>query len=58
MRAAGRGGRIISVTSVHEHAPGYGSSAYCAAKGRARPAHQGDGAGTGSQDDLGVRSKS
>ncbi|MFG3680660.1 SDR family oxidoreductase [Micromonospora chalcea] len=33
MRAAGRGGRIISVTSVHEHAPRVGSSAYCAAKG-------------------------
>lgn len=33
MRAAGRGGRIINVTSVHEHAPRVGSSAYCAAKG-------------------------
>ncbi|GAB3381737.1 SDR family oxidoreductase [Micromonospora halotolerans] len=33
MRAAGRGGRIISITSVHEHAPRVGSSAYCAAKG-------------------------
>ncbi len=32
MRAAGRGGRIISITSVHEHAPRVGSSAYCAAK--------------------------
>ncbi|MEU1847657.1 SDR family oxidoreductase [Micromonospora sediminicola] len=33
MRATGRGGRIISITSVHEHAPRVGSSAYCAAKG-------------------------
>ncbi|MBQ1046761.1 MULTISPECIES: SDR family oxidoreductase [unclassified Micromonospora] len=33
MRAAGRGGRIINITSVHEHAPRVGSSAYCAAKG-------------------------
>ncbi|MFJ1539696.1 SDR family oxidoreductase [Micromonospora chalcea] len=33
MRAAGRGGRIIGITSVHEHAPRVGSSAYCAAKG-------------------------
>lgn len=33
MRAAGRGGRIISITSVHEHAPRVGASAYCAAKG-------------------------
>ncbi|HEX6498675.1 MAG TPA: SDR family oxidoreductase [Micromonosporaceae bacterium] len=31
--AAGRGGRIINITSVHEHAPLVGSSAYCAAKG-------------------------
>jgi NAD(P)-dependent dehydrogenase (short-subunit alcohol dehydrogenase family) len=30
---AGRGGRIINVTSVHEHVPLAGSSAYCAAKG-------------------------
>jgi NAD(P)-dependent dehydrogenase (short-subunit alcohol dehydrogenase family) len=30
---AGRGGRIINVTSVHEHAPRVGSGAYCAAKG-------------------------
>ncbi len=30
---AGRGGRIINVTSVHEHVPLEGSSAYCAAKG-------------------------
>lgn len=29
----GRGGRIINVTSVHEHVPLAGSSAYCAAKG-------------------------
>lgn len=29
---AGVGGRIINVTSVHEHVPRYGSSAYCAAK--------------------------
>ena len=33
MRAAGLGGRIVNVTSVHEHAPRVGSSAYCAAKG-------------------------
>jgi NAD(P)-dependent dehydrogenase (short-subunit alcohol dehydrogenase family) len=33
MRSAGRGGRIINITSVHEHAPRVGSSAYCAAKG-------------------------
>ena len=33
MVAAGRGGRIINITSVHEHAPRVGSSAYCAAKG-------------------------
>jgi NAD(P)-dependent dehydrogenase (short-subunit alcohol dehydrogenase family) len=30
---AGRGGRIVNVTSVHEHVPLPGSSAYCAAKG-------------------------
>ena len=30
---AGRGGRIINVTSVHEHVPKEGSSAYCASKG-------------------------
>lgn len=29
---AGRGGRIVNVTSVHEHVPRYGSAAYCAAK--------------------------
>jgi hypothetical protein len=33
MVAQGRGGRIISVTSVHEHVPLMGSAAYCAAKG-------------------------
>jgi len=33
MVAAGRGGRIINITSVHETAPRTGSSAYCAAKG-------------------------
>jgi NAD(P)-dependent dehydrogenase (short-subunit alcohol dehydrogenase family) len=31
--AGGRGGRIINITSVHEHAPRVGSGAYCAAKG-------------------------
>jgi len=30
---AGRGGRIVNITSVHEHQPRVGSSAYCAAKG-------------------------
>ncbi|MEJ7707187.1 MAG: SDR family oxidoreductase [Nocardioidaceae bacterium] len=29
---AGHGGRIINVTSVHEHVPRAGSAAYCAAK--------------------------
>ena len=33
MVARGAGGRIINVTSVHEHVPLAGSSAYCAAKG-------------------------
>ena len=33
MVAAGRGGRIINVTSIHEHVPLRGSAAYCAAKG-------------------------
>ena len=33
MVQAGRGGRIINVTSVHEHVPLEGSAAYCAAKG-------------------------
>jgi hypothetical protein len=28
----GRGGRIINITSVHEHVPRYGASAYCVAK--------------------------
>jgi NAD(P)-dependent dehydrogenase (short-subunit alcohol dehydrogenase family) len=32
MVAAGNGGRIIAVTSVHEHQPRVGSSAYDAAK--------------------------
>jgi NAD(P)-dependent dehydrogenase (short-subunit alcohol dehydrogenase family) len=32
MVAAGRGGRIINVTSVHEHLPIRGGIAYCAAK--------------------------
>jgi NAD(P)-dependent dehydrogenase (short-subunit alcohol dehydrogenase family) len=31
--AAGRGGRLIAVTSVHEHQPRVGSAAYDAAKG-------------------------
>src|SRR4051795_475479 len=33
MVAAGRGGRIVNITSVHEHLPRVGSGAYCAAKG-------------------------
>ncbi|HEU4979202.1 MAG TPA: SDR family oxidoreductase [Solirubrobacteraceae bacterium] len=33
MVSQGRGGRIVNVTSVHEHVPLPGSSAYCAAKG-------------------------
>ena len=33
MVAKGAGGRIINVTSVHEHVPKEGSSAYCASKG-------------------------
>lgn len=33
MVTAGNGGRIINVTSVHEHVPLKNSSAYCAAKG-------------------------
>jgi NAD(P)-dependent dehydrogenase (short-subunit alcohol dehydrogenase family) len=32
MRTAGHGGRIINVTSVHEHVPRLGAAAYCAAK--------------------------
>jgi NAD(P)-dependent dehydrogenase (short-subunit alcohol dehydrogenase family) len=30
---AGRGGRIVNITSVHEHQPRIGAAAYCAAKG-------------------------
>lgn len=33
MAAAGEGGRIVNVTSVHEHVPLRGSASYCAAKG-------------------------
>ncbi len=33
MVAQGRGGRIVNVTSVHEHVPLVGSAPYCAAKG-------------------------
>ena len=33
MVAGGGGGRIINITSVHEHVPLRGSAAYCAAKG-------------------------
>ena len=33
MVAAGNGGRIVNVTSVHEHVPLGGAAAYCAAKG-------------------------
>jgi NAD(P)-dependent dehydrogenase (short-subunit alcohol dehydrogenase family) len=33
MVAAGRGGRIVNVTSVHEHVPLAGSAPYCASKG-------------------------
>jgi NAD(P)-dependent dehydrogenase (short-subunit alcohol dehydrogenase family) len=33
MVEAGDGGRIINVTSVHEHVPKKGSAAYCASKG-------------------------
>jgi NAD(P)-dependent dehydrogenase (short-subunit alcohol dehydrogenase family) len=33
MRDAGRGGRIINVTSVHEEYPRVGAGPYCAAKG-------------------------
>jgi NAD(P)-dependent dehydrogenase (short-subunit alcohol dehydrogenase family) len=32
MVAQGTGGRIINVTSVHEHLPRLGAAAYCAAK--------------------------
>ena len=30
---AGSGGRIVNITSVHEHVPRIGASAYCASKG-------------------------
>ncbi|WP_247686422.1 SDR family NAD(P)-dependent oxidoreductase [Micromonospora sp. C31] len=33
LRATGLGGRIVNITSVHEHATRVGSAAYCAAKG-------------------------
>jgi NAD(P)-dependent dehydrogenase (short-subunit alcohol dehydrogenase family) len=33
MVTAGRGGRIVNITSVHEHQPRVGAAAYCAAKG-------------------------
>ena len=33
MVAAGSGGRIVNITSVHEHQPRVGAAAYCAAKG-------------------------
>ena len=33
MVAAVLGGRIVNITSVHEHAPRVGAAAYCAAKG-------------------------
>jgi NAD(P)-dependent dehydrogenase (short-subunit alcohol dehydrogenase family) len=33
MVEGGRGGRIINITSVHEHQPRVGAAAYCAAKG-------------------------
>jgi NAD(P)-dependent dehydrogenase (short-subunit alcohol dehydrogenase family) len=33
MIAAGKGGRIVNVTSIHEHVPLEGSAPYCAAKG-------------------------
>src|SRR3712207_6507069 len=33
MVAAGRGGRIVNVTSVHEHQPRVGAAGYCAAEG-------------------------
>jgi NAD(P)-dependent dehydrogenase (short-subunit alcohol dehydrogenase family) len=37
MITAGRGGRLIAVTSVHEHQPRVGSAAYDAARCAARP---------------------
>lgn len=33
MVTGGRGGRIVAITSVHEHAPRVGAAPYCAAKG-------------------------
>jgi NAD(P)-dependent dehydrogenase (short-subunit alcohol dehydrogenase family) len=33
MIASGRGGRIVNVTSIHEHVPLEGSAPYCASKG-------------------------
>ncbi|MEE6294625.1 SDR family oxidoreductase [Georgenia wangjunii] len=33
MVEAARGGRIVAITSVHEHAPKIGAAPYCAAKG-------------------------
>jgi NAD(P)-dependent dehydrogenase (short-subunit alcohol dehydrogenase family) len=33
MTAQGRGGRIVNITSVHEHQPRVGAAPYCAAKG-------------------------
>src|SRR5215217_289686 len=33
MIAAGHGGRIVNITSVHEHQPRVGAAPYCAAKG-------------------------
>lgn len=33
MVEAGNGGRIVNITSVHEHVPRTGASAYCASKG-------------------------
>jgi NAD(P)-dependent dehydrogenase (short-subunit alcohol dehydrogenase family) len=33
MVTAGRGGRIVNITSVHEHQPRVGAAPYCAAKG-------------------------
>ena len=33
MVAGGRGGRVVNITSVHEHAPRVGAAPYCAAKG-------------------------
>lgn len=33
MVAAGNGGRIVNITSVHEHVPRTGAAAYCSSKG-------------------------